>query len=125
MMHVNSSGVWYGCKAQVEVMRPRKFGRIVNILSIGGKVGFAGLTHYCAAKFSVIGITAALAKEVAREGITVNAVCPGMVGTDMWMGKGGAAESWALPGESVEDSLETTSRHAQSARGGADAGGHG
>ena len=104
MMKVNSSGVWYACKAEVEVMRPRKFGRIVNISSIGGKVGFAGLTHYSAAKFSVIGITSALAKEVAREGITVNAVCPGMVGTQMWMGKGGAAESWALPGESVEDS---------------------
>ena len=58
-------------------------GRIINISSIGGKFGSEKLTHYCASKFAVVGFTNALAKEVAREGITVNCICPGIVGTQM------------------------------------------
>lgn len=104
MMAVNARGVFFCCKAELEVMSPRRFGRIINTSSIAGKVGMADLTHYCAAKFAVVGFTNALAKEVAREGITVNALCPGIVYTEMWRGENGAAARWALPGETNEQS---------------------
>ena len=69
-------GVWNG-------MRERKFGRIINISSVNGQKGQAGQTNYSAAKAGDIGFTRALAQEGARGGITVNAVCPGYIGTDM------------------------------------------
>jgi meso-butanediol dehydrogenase/(S,S)-butanediol dehydrogenase/diacetyl reductase len=50
----------------------------------GGEVGYADLAHYCASKFAVVGFTNALAKEVAQDNITVNAICPGIVRTPMW-----------------------------------------
>jgi meso-butanediol dehydrogenase / (S,S)-butanediol dehydrogenase / diacetyl reductase len=68
-----------------------------------GKVGMPRMVHYCASKFAVIGLTNSLAKEVAREGIRVNCLCPGIVGTDMLIGPDGFATQNALPGESVED----------------------
>ncbi|OCW58120.1 acetoacetyl-CoA reductase [Hoeflea olei] len=64
-------------------MRDRKFGRIINISSINGQKGQAGQVNYSAAKAGDIGFTKALAQEGARAGITVNAVCPGYIGTDM------------------------------------------
>jgi acetoacetyl-CoA reductase len=68
--------VWSG-------MRDRKFGRIVNISSINGQKGQAGQVNYSASKAGDIGFTKALAQEGARAGITVNAICPGYIGTDM------------------------------------------
>ncbi|MDT8344895.1 MAG: acetoacetyl-CoA reductase [Thermohalobaculum sp.] len=68
--------VWSG-------MRDRKFGRVVNISSVNGQKGQAGQANYSAAKAGDIGITRALAQEGARAGITVNAICPGYIGTDM------------------------------------------
>jgi acetoacetyl-CoA reductase len=68
--------VWTG-------MRDRKFGRIVNISSINGQKGQAGQANYSAAKAGDIGFTKALAQEGARAGITVNAICPGYIGTEM------------------------------------------
>ncbi len=64
-------------------MRDRKFGRIVNISSINGQKGQAGQANYSAAKAGDIGFTKALAQEGARVGITVNAICPGYIGTEM------------------------------------------
>jgi acetoacetyl-CoA reductase len=68
--------VWNG-------MRERKFGRVINISSVNGQKGQAGQANYSAAKAGDIGITRALAQEGARAGITVNAICPGYIGTDM------------------------------------------
>ncbi|MEM5492677.1 acetoacetyl-CoA reductase [Hoeflea sp. AS16] len=64
-------------------MRERKFGRVINISSINGQKGQAGQVNYSAAKAGDIGFTKALAQEGARAGITVNAICPGYIGTDM------------------------------------------
>ena len=64
-------------------MRERKWGRIINISSINGQKGQAGQTNYSAAKAGDIGFTRALAQEGARAGVTVNAVCPGYIGTEM------------------------------------------
>ncbi len=64
-------------------MRDRKFGRVINISSINGQKGQAGQVNYSAAKAGDIGFTRALAQEGARAGITVNAVCPGYIGTEM------------------------------------------
>ncbi len=71
------------CRAVIDGMRERGFGRIVNIASINGQKGQAGQTNYAAAKAGVIGFTKALALETAAKGITVNAVAPGYVETDM------------------------------------------
>jgi acetoacetyl-CoA reductase len=67
----------------IEGMRARKFGRIVNISSINGQKGQFGQTNYSASKAGEIGFTKALAQESARNGITVNAICPGYINTEM------------------------------------------
>ena len=67
-------------------MLERKYGRIINIVSLSGLKGLAGQTNYSAAKAGVIGATKALAQEVARQGITVNALAPGFIKTDMTKG---------------------------------------
>ena len=74
------------CRNVIEGMRERKFGRIINISSINAKKGQFGQTNYSAAKAVVIGFTKALAQEGARVGITVNAICPGYIATDMVKG---------------------------------------
>ena len=85
IMDVNAKGTFLVNRAAVIQMRAQGAGgRIVNIASIAGRAGYPGITHYCASKFAVVGFTNALAKEVAREGITVNCICPGIVGTQMW-----------------------------------------
>jgi acetoacetyl-CoA reductase len=71
------------CRLVIEGMRARKFGRIINISSINGQKGQAGQTNYSAAKAGDLGFTKALAQESAKNGITVNAVCPGYTATEM------------------------------------------
>ncbi len=71
------------CRAVIEGMRARKFGRIVNIGSINGQAGQYGQVNYAAAKSGIHGFTKALAQEGAAQGITVNAIAPGYVDTDM------------------------------------------
>ncbi len=83
VMDTNLSGLFNMTHPVWSGMRDRKFGRIVNISSINGQKGQAGQANYSAAKAGDIGFTKALAQEGARAGITVNAICPGYIGTEM------------------------------------------
>ncbi len=80
---VDLTSVFLVCRAAVKLMRPRRSGRIVNIASIAGKEGNPTLVPYSTAKAGVIGLTKALAKEVATQGILVNAVAPAVIGTEL------------------------------------------
>ncbi len=79
----NLSGLFNMTRPVWEGMRERNFGRIINISSINGQKGQAGQANYSAAKAGDIGFTKALALEGAKKGITVNAICPGYINTDM------------------------------------------
>ncbi len=81
----NLSGLFNMCRGVIEGMRERGFGRIINISSINGQKGQFGQTNYAAAKAGDIGFTKALALETASKGITVNAIAPGYIGTEMVM----------------------------------------
>ena len=81
VLQTNLDGVFYCSKLGAEVLRDG--GRIVNVASISGVVGFHGQANYAAAKAGVIALTKVLAKELARRGITVNAVAPGVIQTPM------------------------------------------
>lgn len=74
---------FYMSRAVIESMRERGFGRIINISSMNGQLGQFGQTNYAAAKAGIFGFTKALARESAAKGITVNAVAPGYIATDM------------------------------------------
>jgi 3-oxoacyl-[acyl-carrier protein] reductase len=78
---VNMDGLFHCCRAVIGKMRERKYGRIVNIASIAGKEGNPNMIAYSATKAAVIGFTKSLGKEVATEGICVNAVAPAVVHT--------------------------------------------
>lgn len=85
MMRVNGLGVLFGMQeAALQFQRQGGGGKIVNTASIAGKEGYPHIAHYCASKFAVIGLTQAGARELAADRITVNALCPGVVTTDMW-----------------------------------------
>ncbi len=83
LMDINLNGAFYCSKAAVSKMRKNKFGRIINIASICGKIGYEYSGAYNASKFALIGLTQTQAQEVARENITVNAICPGWTETEM------------------------------------------
>jgi len=75
----------FSCKEVIQYMREdKKGGRIINTASGQARDGFIYTPHYAASKFGVMGMTQSLAKEVAQDGITVNAICPGIIHTDMW-----------------------------------------
>ncbi len=83
MLSVNLKGVFHCARVVLPGMLENKWGRIVNVASSAGLVGYQYVSAYCAAKHGVVGMTKALALETARKGITVNAICPGYVETDM------------------------------------------
>jgi acetoacetyl-CoA reductase len=83
VMDTNLGSCFNMCRNVIEGMRSRKFGRIVNIGSINGQAGQYGQVNYAAAKSGIHGFTKALAQEGARAGITVNAIAPGYIDTDM------------------------------------------
>ena len=85
VLAVNTKGVFLCCQEAIARIRKHgKGGRLINTASGQARQGFVFTPHYAASKFGVVGITQSLAKEVAKEGITVNAFCPGIIDTDMW-----------------------------------------
>lgn len=83
VININLKGTFNCCKAAAKVMMKQRRGRIINMSSIVGLYGNAGQTNYAASKAGVVGITKSLAKELARRHITVNAIAPGYIATDM------------------------------------------
>jgi acetoacetyl-CoA reductase len=83
VINTNLNSLFNMCRPVIEGMRARKFGRIINISSINGQKGQIGQANYSAAKAGEIGFTKALAQESAKSGITVNAICPGYIATEM------------------------------------------
>ena len=83
VINTNLNSLFNMCRQVIEGMRERKFGRIINISSINGQKGQIGQTNYSAAKAGEIGFTKALALENARLGVTVNAIAPGYINTEM------------------------------------------
>jgi acetoacetyl-CoA reductase len=83
VINTNLNSLFNMCRPVIEGMRERNFGRIVNISSINGQKGQMGQSNYSAAKAGEIGFTKALAQENAKKGVTVNAICPGYIGTEM------------------------------------------
>jgi NAD(P)-dependent dehydrogenase (short-subunit alcohol dehydrogenase family) len=103
MLAVNLTGTYRGIRAVLPAMIERGFGRIVNVASTAGIRGYSYVTAYCAAKHGVIGLTRALALEVAQCNITVNAVCPGYTETGIFE-------------EAVANIQQATGRSAEAAR---------
>jgi acetoacetyl-CoA reductase len=83
VINTNLNSLFNMCRPVIEGMRERGFGRIVNISSINGQKGQMGQTNYSAAKAGELGFTKALAQENAKKGVTVNAICPGYIATEM------------------------------------------
>ena len=83
VINTNLNSLFNMCRPVIEGMRERKFGRIINISSINGQKGQFGQSNYSAAKAGEIGFTKAVAQENAKNGVTVNAICPGYINTEM------------------------------------------
>jgi len=86
VINTNLNGLYYLCKMCIRTMMKARYGRIINITSVIGLCGNAGQTNYAAAKSGIIGFTRSLAREVGSRGITVNAIAPGFIDTDMTAG---------------------------------------
>jgi len=86
VLAANLDGVFHGCQAVLPTMIGQRHGRIINVASLSALLAPAGQANYAAAKAGVLALTQSLAKEVARIGITVNAVCPGFIETDALSG---------------------------------------
>ena len=83
VIDTNLSSVFNTCKVALPAMMEQKYGRIINISSVIGQAGGFGQTNYASAKAGLIGFTKSLALETARKGVTVNAICPGFIATEM------------------------------------------
>ena len=96
VLAVNLEGVFHGCQAVMPAMISQRGGRIINLASLSALLAPPGQTNYAAAKAGVVALTQSLAKEVARIGITVNAVCPGYLDTEALASLDDAARKRAL-----------------------------
>lgn len=83
MLRVNATGAFYCMRAVVPTMVQAKWGRVINVASVAARAGAAYIAAYAASKHALLGLTRAVAAEVAARGVTVNAVCPGYVDTEM------------------------------------------
>ncbi|MBO49873.1 MAG: short-chain dehydrogenase [Planctomycetaceae bacterium] len=107
VMNVNVTGVYLACKAILPHLLEQGSGRIINIASVAGKIGFPLRSPYAASKWAVIGLTKSLAVEVGSAGILVNAVCPGPIdGPRMDAIIQAKAETIGQPAQQVRDQLE-------------------
>jgi NAD(P)-dependent dehydrogenase (short-subunit alcohol dehydrogenase family) len=107
-LSINLSGTFYCTRAALPAMLEKRWGRIINIASIAAKTGAPYIGAYAASKHGVLGLTRALAMEVAASGITVNAICPGYVDTDMV--SRGVEQITSKTGRSAEEALEILKR---------------
>jgi NAD(P)-dependent dehydrogenase (short-subunit alcohol dehydrogenase family) len=108
MLATNLSGTYYGIQNALPEMLQSGFGRIVNVASTAGLTGYAYVAAYCAAKHGVIGLTRAVAREVATRNVTVNAVCPGY--TDTELVREAAAKISAVTGRKLEEALQAMTK---------------
>jgi NAD(P)-dependent dehydrogenase (short-subunit alcohol dehydrogenase family) len=108
MLAVNLTGTYHGIRVVIPGMLERGFGRVVNIASTSGLRGYPYVAAYCAAKHGVIGLTRALALEVAQRGVTVNAVCPGF--TETALIEDAIANIRKVTGRSTEAAREALTR---------------
>src|SRR5262249_22666316 len=104
MLDLNLLGAVTACQAVLPAMRSRSFGRIINIASTAGLKGYTYVTAYVAAKHALVGFTRALALETVKDGITVNAVCPGFTVTEIIVRA--AANIAESTGRSIEDARQ-------------------
>jgi NAD(P)-dependent dehydrogenase (short-subunit alcohol dehydrogenase family) len=108
LLAINLSGTYFGIQAVLPEMIQGGFGRIVNVASTAGLTGYPYVAAYCAAKHGVVGLTRAVAREVAARNITVNAVCPGYTDTDLV--REAAAKISAVTGRKIEDALQAMTK---------------
>jgi len=109
MLDVNLTGTYLGIKAVLPGMLAAGWGRIVNVASSAGLVGYPYVVAYCASKHGVIGLTRALALEMAQKKITVNAVCPGYTETDIV--KDAIANIQSKTGRSADEARAELAKH--------------